>query len=524
MLRFAPEAATEAARVGAHREACVHLGRALEHADLLDPVEHAHLLSRAADAHDHVGDTGSALALSERSMALFRQCDDSEALAARTAQHAMLLWSAARTADARRCADEAVSVGERVPGSRGQAAAWTSDAYLRMLARDADGAILVGERAISLARYLADQYLLARALTAVGSARFIAGQPEAGTESLLEALAIARAAQDDERVGSAMVNLGSSAGECRRYELAEHWLRACEDWCGQRDLMPNLAYARAWLSRVAFERGDWDTAAELAGGEVDGEVISSIVSLTVLGRLAARRGEAQAGDTLASAWALAQQTEDLQRLWPAAAARAEAAYLAGQEGQVAEIVRDTFDRAVELRHSWAVGELGYWLWRAGSLTSEQRAQTVEWGAPAYAAQARGEPEATSLEWDRLGCPYEAAVARSESDDPTTVADSIRTFDRLRAVPMADLAAARLRDLGGHRPPRPRGTTATNPGGLTDRELAVLELVGDGLTNAEIAERMRISTKTAGHHVSSILAKLGVPSRREASRVAEGWRR
>jgi DNA-binding NarL/FixJ family response regulator len=40
---------------------------------------------------------------------------------------------------------------------------------------------------------------------------------------------------------------------------------------------------------------------------------------------------------------------------------------------------------------------------------------------------------------------------------------------------------------------------------------VLDLVGDGLTNAAIATRLTVSVKTVDHHVSSILAKLGVPS-------------
>jgi DNA-binding NarL/FixJ family response regulator len=45
---------------------------------------------------------------------------------------------------------------------------------------------------------------------------------------------------------------------------------------------------------------------------------------------------------------------------------------------------------------------------------------------------------------------------------------------------------------------------------------VLRLVAQGLTNAEIADRLFISTKTAGNHVSAILAKLGVRSRTEAA--------
>ena len=56
-------------------------------------------------------------------------------------------------------------------------------------------------------------------------------------------------------------------------------------------------------------------------------------------------------------------------------------------------------------------------------------------------------------------------------------------------------------------------------GLTARELDVLALLGEGLRNADIAGRLHISEKTVDHHVSAILAKLGVRSRQEATRAA-----
>ena len=56
-------------------------------------------------------------------------------------------------------------------------------------------------------------------------------------------------------------------------------------------------------------------------------------------------------------------------------------------------------------------------------------------------------------------------------------------------------------------------------GLTAREIEVLGLVGEGLTNRQIAETLFISPKTAGLHVSNILAKLGVANRTQAAEVA-----
>jgi DNA-binding NarL/FixJ family response regulator len=69
------------------------------------------------------------------------------------------------------------------------------------------------------------------------------------------------------------------------------------------------------------------------------------------------------------------------------------------------------------------------------------------------------------------------------------------------------------------PARRRSTTLTNPAGLTTRQTDVLRLIGDGLTNAELAERLYLSVKTVEHHISAILAKLQATNRRDALRHA-----
>ena len=69
------------------------------------------------------------------------------------------------------------------------------------------------------------------------------------------------------------------------------------------------------------------------------------------------------------------------------------------------------------------------------------------------------------------------------------------------------------------PRGPRASTRSHPAGLTDRQAEVLDLLGEGMTNVEIAEVLFVSPKTVDHHVSAVLAKLGVSSRRDA--VARG---
>ena len=136
----------------------------------------------------------------------------------------------------------------------------------------------------------------------------------------------------------------------------------------------------------------------------------------------------------------------------------------------------------------------------------------------FALQMAGKSAEAAACWRALGCPYEAAWALADRGDESSLREAHAALTRLGAAPAATLVTRRLQELGARGIPRgPRPTTRANPAFLTPRELEVLVLMGEGMANAEIADRLYLSPRTVAHHVSSILVKLGVHSRAEAVR-------
>jgi DNA-binding NarL/FixJ family response regulator len=125
---------------------------------------------------------------------------------------------------------------------------------------------------------------------------------------------------------------------------------------------------------------------------------------------------------------------------------------------------------------------------------------------------------------RLGLRLEVAQARLELaralvvQSPAAAIETARharnELEALGASREADAAAALMRSLGAKGRAGPRSV-----GSLSRRETEVLRLLGEGLSNREVADRLFISPKTAEHHVSRIFGKLGLKSRAEAAGYA-----
>ncbi|GGK22355.1 hypothetical protein GCM10008955_14840 [Deinococcus malanensis] len=386
-----------------------------------------------------------------------------------------------------------------------------------MLNRDNADAVRWGMEAVKIAEDCQDTEALVLAFGTVGTAMLLAGN-EDGRGYLERSLDLGEKAQLDQQVAVAYGNLGSVAGELYQFPRADQYLQAGLRYCAEHGIESQGHYIQAWQALSWFYQGQWNRASEAALGVTRlsrASAISRMMALVSLGRIRTRRGDPEALSALDEALAMAVQTVTLQRLAPVGAARAETAWLAGDHNRVLNETREVLELAVRHRHVWFVGELVYWRWKAGD--TEIHAPMV---ATPFALQMAGQWREAAEEWQRLKCPYETARALAESEDETALREALNIFERLGAWPAASMTARHLREHGVRGIPRgPRAATRANPAHLTTRELEVLHLLQQGLQNAEIARKLHLSTKTAGHHVSSILSKLGVRSRTEAVREA-----
>jgi DNA-binding CsgD family transcriptional regulator len=162
------------------------------------------------------------------------------------------------------------------------------------------------------------------------------------------------------------------------------------------------------------------------------------------------------------------------------------------------------------------GELATWLWRVGAL--EHLPTDI---AEPYALEISGDWRGAARAWKALGCPYEQAnmLALVRRPKPNSV-EALAILDQLGAAPGG--AAYSNEDARTRCPRHSARLTHIDAAQLTrphEREAEILALLSEGCAIRRIAKRLFVSTKTVDHHVSAILAKLGVPSRAEAVAMA-----
>jgi DNA-binding CsgD family transcriptional regulator len=408
---------------------------------------------------------------------------------------------------------------------------------------------VLARQAAEIGRANGNSDLELMAMHAVGQALVQQGRTEEGMSLLDEAMAgvIGGEGSDPMTVAQMSCMTMVVCGSCFDLERATQWVQSLQGFIDRYGCPFLYAECRTYYGRVLFENGDWSAAEAF---------LTDAISMS---EGVFQAPHAFAAGTLAELRLAQGRVEDAARVLRGVEGREEAAVAVGlvhlRQGEpsaaaavlrrrlaatrpdrldVAAVIELLGEAEIALHDSRAAIERGRALVALGAVNGCDLivAHGERLLGHALAATdvsvACAHLETALAAFVRAGIPYRAAQARlllaqvlGHNDSEVAGAEAraaLSVFEDLGAGRDADAAAALLRDLGV----KAARIGPKNVGRLTRREQEVLALVGEGLSNPEIAERLFLSRKTVEHHVARILSKLGLRRRAEAAAlVARG---
>jgi DNA-binding CsgD family transcriptional regulator len=389
---------------------------------------------------------------------------------------------------------EALIVLEALPQSRELAMAYSHKSRIHLVVDQAEETIYWGKRAMDLAEQLADIETLCHALNNIGSAEMSHGQHVEGQIKLERSLRLSINHDYHHLAGRTFYNLASGLIDFYEYETCLAYVNEGLDYCAEHDLEIWRRRLSSLRAQILFQQGYWTELETLSDIEMP------------LLRLQVRRGSPISPEVLDLLRKTVDRTVFQEVAYPIVTLLAEIAWLRDDLIQCRLEVESMFQVACQANIPREMGELAYWMWRAGAIT-EPPPNTAE----PYVSQISGNWREAASMWEGYGCPYEQGMALMDGDEAAQLA-ALEIFERLGARPIIEKLKGQMRAQCIRIPRGPRPKTRENPFGLTPREMEVITSIAQGKSNREIAEAMIVSVRTVETYVTRILNKLGFDSR------------
>jgi len=379
---------------------------------------------------------------------------------------------------------------------------------------------------LALARQAGDREWISDLLRSLSTVVRRRGDYELGEAYLQEGLALARQVGDRERICSTLRSLGAVASEKGNYTQAEAHCQeglALARQAGDREqictLLTNLGYVSEKTGKNAQAEVYWQEGLALA--RQIGFRWAESVLLGNLADLVGKRGDyAQAETYFREALALARQMGDREQI---SLHLVNLGWVAGEQGNDAQAeayIQEGVALARQINHHWLLSAL---LNEWGELHLKQQRYEAAQGdfREMRDLASEGDPEYLGLACYGLArvevSQGNLIEARRQGQESLAILEKIGHFKVPEVKQWLNTLPEPVLPLS--QPSTPPKQARAYPAGLTAREMEVLRLVAQGLTDAQIAEQLVISPRTVNFHLTSIYSKLGVSSRSAATRYA-----
>jgi DNA-binding CsgD family transcriptional regulator/tetratricopeptide (TPR) repeat protein len=516
VLRYAPQAARRASALGSHREAAAQYERVLCFATDREAEILAAFYDELARETALIDSWTRAAAAGERALALWRAVGNPLREGDTMRGLSRSMWRLCRGPECHDYAKKAVATLEPIGPTTELAAAYLALAAVRLNTGENELGLELTKQAEVIAVELNLPNILSDALNTRACLLETIGDEWEPT--MLRALDTAVSARVDDQAGRAYANLQARYTNAKRWIEAERLFHEGAAYCDDHDIATYGYCLQGGHGEALFQQGRWDEAIAVCLPMLESSVASPANRITILvtvGRVHMRRGDGRAQRYLDEAVEYVNATEEPTWLVDVYPYIAEARWLSGDLTGARRAVERIADFAVS-SDRWIAGLIATWCRRLGMALPELPYQIAD----AHALTLAGDFAAAEREWDRLSCPYDAALALYDVGAEESLRAAMKRFEALGADAAVQATRREMRRLGVRSVPSgAHASTRKHPLRLTRREQEVLDLICAGNTNNEISERLFISAKTVDHHVSSVLAKLGVPTRSVAAAEA-----
>ena len=509
---YAPRAARQAADLGAHREAAAQFERALRFPLTESPRELADLYDAYADELAYVDRWPQAVEARQRAIEIWQSLGDRRREGHDNRRLSAVMWRLCRGPESVAAEVRAIELLEPLGADEELARAYSAHAFTLWRTDPEAGAAML-ERAGEMAERLGDPAVRSDVLNNLAAGRFTLR--EEWTSPMKEALRLGLEIGGLAQVGRAYANAYTYFAAQHRFAEGERFWRDGIAYCDEHDVTTYSTCLRGHRAVALMDLGRWDEASALAERVLATEAspVNLLTSQITLGLIRARRGLPGAFELLDAGVLGADGVDEAEWIANTRLARAEAHWLAGDDTAAADDLARV--RAVITPVEYHEdAQLTVWETRLSGGADPASPAPEPW-----ATWIAGDHRAAAARWEDLGCGYHAAMALLDSDCDDDLREALTRFEALGADAAVRRTRRRMKDLGHRAPTGARTTTRNHPAGLTRREDEVLALLCEGLTNDEIAERLVLSTRTVDHHVSAVLAKLGVATRGAAAAQA-----